>query len=259
VPKKNIIPPAPAFYQCATPPGERGKDIRFSPQGAGVAVNTKSLSFPMKLELGVSAVILAVYVATLSPSIAGGDSGELVAEGCILGVAHPPGYPLFTMMVNAISRLVNHGHGSFGGDVAYLVNMSSALLTTGAAFFIGRIIRILTTPTHVAAPLAGTAPEQDAGVVFGMGMFAFSPLIWQYAVTAEVFPLNTFFVAWILHLVLCFARDGTDGTAVLGALVCGLAFTNQHTILLYEFPLILFMLLVLYRRLLARPALTGMS
>jgi hypothetical protein len=30
-------------------------------------------------------VIGAVYLSTLSPSIAGGDSGEIVAEGCILG------------------------------------------------------------------------------------------------------------------------------------------------------------------------------
>lgn len=25
--------------------------------------------------------------------------GELVAEGCQLGTAHPPGYPLFTLIV----------------------------------------------------------------------------------------------------------------------------------------------------------------
>ena len=30
----------------------------------------------------VSAVVLSVYIRTLSHSIAGGDSGEIVAEGC---------------------------------------------------------------------------------------------------------------------------------------------------------------------------------
>jgi len=33
-------------------------------------------------------IFAAIYLFTLSPSIAGGDSGELVAEGCILGIAH---------------------------------------------------------------------------------------------------------------------------------------------------------------------------
>ena len=204
------------------------------------------------IEYLVSLVILGVYVKTLSPSIAGGDSGELVAEGCILGVAHPPGYPLFTMMVHAISKLVPLG--GFGDDVAYLVNMSSAALSAGAAFFIGKIIRILMGEARDRAQqLAG-----DAGVVVGMGLFAFSPLIWQYAVTAEVFPLNTFFAAYILYLVLEYAKGGRDSTAVWGAMVCGVAFTNQHTIVLYEIPLISYMLLVMHRRLVASPMLTVM-
>ena len=47
----------------------------------------------------VAAVVFTIYVQTLYPSIAGGDSGELVAESCHLGVSHPPGYPLFNMIV----------------------------------------------------------------------------------------------------------------------------------------------------------------
>ena len=31
----------------------------------------------------------------------GGDSGELMAEACQLGVAHPPGYPLFVLVAHA--------------------------------------------------------------------------------------------------------------------------------------------------------------
>jgi hypothetical protein len=30
----------------------------------------------------MTAVVLSIYISTLSPSIAGGDSGEIVAEGC---------------------------------------------------------------------------------------------------------------------------------------------------------------------------------
>jgi hypothetical protein len=45
-------------------------------------------------------LVLGVYVRTLYPTIAGGDSGELVAESCHLGVSHPPGYPLFNMIVH---------------------------------------------------------------------------------------------------------------------------------------------------------------
>jgi hypothetical protein len=65
-------------------------------------------------------LILALYVPSLSPTIAGGDSGELVAEGCALGTAHPPGYPLFTMMVYVLKLLA----GQATLETAYVVNIS---------------------------------------------------------------------------------------------------------------------------------------
>ncbi len=46
----------------------------------------------------VGVIVMRVYVMTLYPTVAGGDSGELVAESCHLGISHPPGYPLFNML-----------------------------------------------------------------------------------------------------------------------------------------------------------------
>lgn len=40
----------------------------------------------------------AVYVTTLYPSVPGGDAGELIAVASRLEVAHPPGYPLYTLL-----------------------------------------------------------------------------------------------------------------------------------------------------------------
>jgi hypothetical protein len=77
-----------------------------------------------------------------------------------------------------------------------------------------------------------------------MGMFAFSPLIWQYATTAEVFPMNTFFTALILYLVLLYSKKGNKKVIFIGSFVCGLALCNQHTIILYEIPLVLWMLVL---------------
>ena len=49
-------------------------------------------------------------------------------------------------------------------------------------------------------------PQYLGGSILAMGLFSFSPLIWQYAATAEVFPMNTFFAALIVYLVLRFSR-----------------------------------------------------
>ena len=36
-------------------------------------------------------------------------SGELVAQSCVLGVAHPPGYPLFIFLNAAAMRIIPYG------------------------------------------------------------------------------------------------------------------------------------------------------
>ena len=53
--------------------------------------------------------------------ITGGDSGELVAEGCILGTAHPPGYPLLTMIVYFLKEYIPLSLEDY--PVAYRVNV----------------------------------------------------------------------------------------------------------------------------------------
>eukprot|EP01038_Epipyxis_sp_PR26KG_P006208 gene6208-8552_t len=180
-------------------------------------------------------IVFGVYYNTLAPSIAGGDSGELVAEGCSLGIAHPPGYPLFTLISHAIS--IFHIR-----NVAYGMNIFCALCTVLAALLICygvTLINIIYSNTSINENKHSIFHSLNGGALFAMGMFAFSPLIWQYAITAEVFPLNTFFAAIIIILILKLSIDRNVFYVYCGAFVCGLALCNQHTILLFEAPLIL--------------------
>ena len=52
----------------------------------------------------VCLLAFAVFVATLCPTIWFGDGPELIAAADCLGVAHPPGYPLFTLVLDTISH-----------------------------------------------------------------------------------------------------------------------------------------------------------
>lgn len=54
----------------------------------------------------------------------GGDSGELLAESCNLGVAHPPGYPLFVLITKG--WLVLTEAVGMGGSPAWRANLLSA-------------------------------------------------------------------------------------------------------------------------------------
>lgn len=213
-------------------------------------------------------IIFILYVLTASPSIAGGDSGELVAEGCILGTAHPPGYPLFTLITYSLKVLGFSIWDPVENNVAYRLNILSCALTAGAALLIGLIVQMAlpskSAPGATPTTTTATNDTEEAvcnaqylgGSLVSMGMFCFSPLIWQYAVTAEVFPLNTFLVTLVLYLVVLFAKKKQFSIALIGAFICGLALTNQHTIVLYEAPLILWMLFLLRHQITTAPLYT---
>ena len=126
---------------------------------------------------------------------------------------------------------------------AYFVNLSSAVFTSLAAALIGLSIKLSTKPSVYTY----------SAIILSMGMFAFSPLIWQYATTAEVFPMNTFFAALIIYLVILFTTSHNLYIAYIGAFICGLALCNQHTIILYEIPLILWILYLLKHTIYTQP------
>lgn len=84
----------------------------------------------------LAAFVLSVYVKTLYPSVAGGDSGELVAESCHLGVSHPPGYPLFNMAVHAFTTTLWGGNND-STTIAWRANLFSASTSRSARIWDG--------------------------------------------------------------------------------------------------------------------------
>src|SRR4051812_36311889 len=79
----------------------------------------------------LTAAWLAVYLATVSPTVNFIDSGELITALHEPGVVHPPGYPLYTLLGYVVSSVPV-------GEVAWRVNALSSLfgaLAVGAMFF----------------------------------------------------------------------------------------------------------------------------
>ena len=166
--------------------------------------------------------ILLIYGRTLYPGVAGGDSGELIITAYGLGVAHPPGYPLYTLLGHVLTWLPI-------GSIASRVNLLSAILDAIAAGLLFRLTWRMSKDVWAAA--------------LACGLYAFSPLIWSYAVTAEVFPLNNFFIAVLLNITWTFSSDGRRWpTAVLAFFVSGLALTNHHTFFFVATPILGWML-----------------
>lgn len=209
----------------------------------------------------------------VAPGIAGGDAGELVAESCHLGTAHPPGYPLYTMLNHVAVRFLpgvldsvglRPGPGVDGrASPAWCANAIASVMGALAATFTAQSTYLLCirwdgigggrrVQKRNAAQSSSTAVhhhyysyswEESDHILKTLAsgcaamLMAFSPLMWQYSVTAEVFALNNLLLSLLLSLALrfSFGRDFTHAAA--GALVSGLSLSNQHTSVLYVAPL----------------------
>lgn len=135
----------------------------------------------------------------------------MITAAYVLGVAHPPGFPLHTLL-GKLATLVPWG------SVAWRVNLLSALCDASAAALL-------------AWALVRATRRVPSGLVAGLA-FAFSPVIWPYAVTAEVFALNNLFAAGLVALsVLAF--DQPRRWLVPIAFWSGLGLSNHPTLVFY--------------------------
>ncbi|NWT52107.1 TM260 protein, partial [Erythrocercus mccallii] len=177
------------------------------------------------------AAVAALYTATLPPALPGGDAGELITAAYELGVAHPPGYPLFTLLAKVATGLP-------GGSPAFRVNLLCGLVGAAAASL------LFCTVFRLSGSYAGG--------ILAAGVFSFSRLTWQWSITAEVFSLNNLFVGLLMALTARFEEASTakerSKISKLGAFCCGLSLCNQHTIVLYIACVVPWVLSRLFRK-----------
>jgi Protein of unknown function (DUF2723) len=173
----------------------------------------------MKHALAVAAALFALYAATSPRSVGLEDDGLFVLSAYYLGIEHPPGYPLFTLIGHLFTLLPF-------GSVAYRVHLASALfgaLSCGALWLCARRLSGAPLPAYVAA--------------LGLGL---SPTFWSQSIIAEVYTLNTFFLFALLYLSLAAAppQGAPAGRWVLPALalVFGLSLANHYPLMLLAAP-----------------------
>src|ERR1700742_275223 len=87
-------------------------------------------SIPRRVRASVACVVFvlafALYLKTLTPTVALVDSGELTIAAWCLGNAHPPGFPLYLALTHLFTLLPI-------GSIAVRGNVASAFLSAVAA------------------------------------------------------------------------------------------------------------------------------
>jgi len=213
----------------------------------------------------VGLVAFIFYVLTLAPSVVFIDSGELATVAATLGIAHPTGYPLFSLVGYVFTHL------PIGGSAVYKANlMAGFFCAVGAGVFTLFIYYILTefiprkeklpqnkikekakekvkgnqkgsAPAASPQPASSQAVSNDKTIpliaaITGGLMLALSRTYWNQATAVEVYSLHCFLVPLTLFCLLHYCKQAPEKFytkwGVLWAVSWGLAFTNHMTTIL---------------------------
>ena len=161
----------------------------------------------------VFALAFIVYLASLAPDLSLWDAGEFIACGSRLDVGHPPGAPLFWLLMRLATSLAPAAYA------ALACNVLTALCMATAAMLLSLVTRqlLLWQPCGLSRR-AVTVAQHVAGL-----FFAFSGSVWAVAVETEVYALAALIAFAMLWLALRWRRVGEDRLLFLLAFLCGLA------------------------------------
>ena len=131
------------------------------------------------LALVLAATALAAYVRTLAPGLLESDGAEFQTLAATLGYAHPTGYPVYLLLARLATLIPV-------GDVAYRVNLLSAILgslATAGLYLLGRL-------------LTGRRWPAAAGAL----AMALAPTFWSQAIIARAYTAG---IALMIGVLLC--------------------------------------------------------
>jgi hypothetical protein len=175
-------------------------------------------------------ISLALYTCTLAPTVTLVDSGELITAVQTLGVAHPPGFPLYLLIAHIATLFPI-------GSVAVRVNFASAFFAALAASMLTLVVAEMTlsqapgrssrgrrqgkTDRNKKVKKSARKPEPQDGaegdiqsrwlialapcLVAGL-LVAFSRTLWAYATITEVYTLNSFLLLAIFYVMFRWRR-----------------------------------------------------
>jgi len=153
------------------------------------------------------------YLLTLSPTVPLEDGGEMIRAAYCLGVTHPPGYPLYTLVAALATHLPI-------GDVAFRINLLSAVAAAcGCAVVAVTINRVLVNGGVRLVPAWWSA-------LFGAVLLGTGPGVWWQAVIAEKYAFNILMNSLVLAALAAIfmakprsSRSRSDTTGRVGMLM----------------------------------------
>jgi hypothetical protein len=182
------------------------------------------------------AIALIIFLLTASHDVQLIDSGELAVVAYTLGIAHPTGYPLYTLLARLFT-LVPFGEIVFRTVLlsAIAAALSTFLLTLIAArlsFYLSYIYKTKNVGRYMILI--------PGGILFSTGY-----LVWRQGITNEVYSLGLFLCSLILFLLVPSLSEGDKSgisgngirCLILGIYIWGLALTDHLSSIVMAVPI----------------------
>ncbi len=166
---------------------------------------------------------LGLYWLTLSPGYLPADAGEFQLVAYSLGVAHPPGYPLYTLLGHGFTYLMPQ-------NPARAVNLFSAVTAALTVTVLGQAVHRWTD-------------RQTASVVAAIALIVV-PSFWVTATQASIRPLTAFFVALTLERIATYAHTRKESALWSFFLALALGITHHPSVTFVGVFLLIYLLLI---------------
>jgi hypothetical protein len=165
----------------------------------------------------------------IGPSL---DSIELHLAAITFGVVHPPGSPQYVVLSWLAANFLP------GPDPSFRVNLLSGLCMAGAIALLHLTIYRLTRHNLISALAAMS--------------IAISPRMWYLGSVAELYALNSLYIAALLFVLITWHQTRRAYLYWLAVLIYALSFGN-HTSMLMLLPMFLFAVMITDPQMLLRP------
>ncbi len=161
--------------------------------------------------LGIFSSLLSIYIFTMSSTVTMEDSGEFLAAAHSMGILHPPGYPLYTILAKMFTFLPI-------GNVAIKIHFMNALIGAFTCVLLYFIMLLLVKDRLTALVTS---------ICYG-----FSNTFWWQSIVAEVYTLNSMFFLLIFLLCLLMSDKFNLKKAMTIFFITGLGLSHHWPLLI---------------------------
>ena len=210
-------------------------------QPAPVQENAKFFRHSDWLAFWITLVIsFSVYFYTLAPTVTLEDSGELAVASDYLGVPHPPGYPIWTLLTWLFQWVFHwvdyQGYPNPAWSVGLFSAVSGALACSMLALLVSRsgaqMISNISLNTEEVSESTLDFFAMLGGITAGL-LYAFNHTLWSQSTIVEVYSLNALFLIGLMLLTYYWMNNPKNiKVFLLTGFIFGLGLTNHQTLVL---------------------------